>query len=813
MVEIKRETTDDQPTLVQDGAKYRLIYTKSKVYVNPTAYARDNIPGFVAIVKREAVTLTYLLAWIPESLLTEKGKEEWDKFLKTEERPDEDEDGVLIDLPTPRPESYAFSVPLSSVYSLIVQPPSLSSWYGSIGINLISGSTLPTLYFHDDESHSFTIPSKSASSSNASTSYPPPPSLAAQAATGRPITSWGGEDFLSRLRSYASLLRSNLQSTLYLIDPSKADIEVHSTQLFSDDAVDEILARSSYTNSHSPVPAHRRPRPLSAGGTTPNPYSQYSSVLHRSMPIPPSNPGASSQARTALLQSFANITRATRHAAQNILSHPLAKPIVPHLPDPVKSLVSVNGDLEWGSWVEKGGVGEFESARVYLARWARIVAEEGERARRREAQSIPANAAAPTAEESGELGIFELLHSTANLPTPKSTRDPTHPVGVEVLSEWFGPDGRPLITMERLRMEIFKRGVSDKDNARRELWPYLLGVYAWDVTQDERQRLWEAKMKRYHEIKDEWFGNAEVFERQDVVEERHRIDVDCRRTDRTQPLFASQTPSETTLDREKQQYQRYSTISPTPVEVGAQSPSNEHIDRLGSILLTYNFYEKDLGYVQGMSDLCAPLYVVAGSDEPTTFWCFVEVMNRMKQNFLRDQSGMKKQLSTLQQLLQVMDPELYRHFEKTEGLNLFFCFRWILIAFKREFTFEDVLRLWEVLWTDYYTNGMVLFVALAVLESHRDVILRYLVEFDEILKYCNELSMTIELDTTVAQAEVLFLSFQQLVADMDRRRVEQQTSAVDGLRRRKGSTALVPQVAYPELSEELRELLVKRRVS
>jgi hypothetical protein len=30
-----------------------------------------------------------------------------------------------------------------------------------------------------------------------------------------------------------------------------------------------------------------------------------------------------------------------------------------------------------------------------------------------------------------------------------------------------------------------------------------------------------------------------------------------------------------------------------------------------------------------MSDLCAPLYVVTGSDEPLTFWCFVEVMNRM----------------------------------------------------------------------------------------------------------------------------------------------------------------------------------------
>ncbi|KAI9446242.1 RabGAP/TBC [Lactarius indigo] len=762
MVEIKQETVGTPPPHGEDGAKYRLIYAKSKVY--------------------EAFTSTYLLAWIPETLLTEKGQEEWDKFLKTEERPiddDDDEgtvttDGVLIDLPTPRPESYAFSIPLTSIYSLIVQPPSLSSWYGSIGINLSSGSTLPTIFFHDDESNSFTLPSKSPSSPSASTSYPPPPSLAGQAATGRPITSWGGEDLLSRIRSYASLLRSSL-------------------------------------DRHTPTLTHLcqhtvGQRPLSSSNTPPNPYSQYSSVLHRSLPLSPSSPGASSQARAALLQSFANITRATKHAAQNILSHPLAKPIVPHLPDPVKSLVNVNGDLEWGSWVEKGGVGEFESARVYLARWARIVAEEGERARRREARAVPANASASTAEEDGELGVFELLHSTANLPTPKSSRDPKHPVGVEVFTEWFTPDGRPKISSERLRMEIFQRGISDKGQARKKLWPYLL---------DERRRLWQAKMKQYHEIKDEWFGKPEVFDRQDVIEERHRIDVDCRRTDRTQPLFANNQSSDIPLDPEKQEHQRYSTISPTPNEVGAQSPSNEHIDRLGSILLTYNFYEKNLGYVQGMSDLCAPLYVVAGSDEPLTFWCFVEVMNRMKQNFLRDQSGMKKQLSTLQQLLQFMDPELYRHFEKTDGLNLFFCFRWILISFKREFPFEDVLRLWEVLWTDYYTNGMVLFVALAVLESHRDVMLRYLVEFDEILKYCNELSMTIELDTTLAQAEVLFLSFQQLVADMDRRRIEQSagTSATDGLRHRKpgGEAGLTPQVAYPELSEELRELLVARR--
>jgi len=307
----------------------------------------------------------------------------------------------------------------------------------------------------------------------------------------------------------------------------------------------------------------------------------------------------------------------------------------------------------------------------------------------------------------------------------------------------------------------------------------------------------------------------EVFDRSDILEERHRIDVDCRRTDRNQPLFSS--PEPTSSAKVDERHKRFTTISPNMSDIGAQSPSNEHIDKLAGILLTYNFYEKELGYVQGMSDLCAPVYVVMGSDEELTFWCFVEIMNRMTQNFLRDQSGMKKQLLTLQQLISVMDPELYRHLEKTDGLNLFFCFRWVLIAFKREFPFDDVLRLWEVLWTDYYSNEFVLFVALAILESHRDMILRYLVEFDEILKYCNELSMTIELDSTLAQAEVLFLSFSQLVADIDRRRAENtpSSSRKDTLRHRSSATKgrIEPKVkmTLPVLSENLRDLLIAGR--
>jgi hypothetical protein len=55
MVEIKRMSDKDDdslPASADEESKYRLLYSKSKVYVNPTAYARDNIPGFVALVKR-----------------------------------------------------------------------------------------------------------------------------------------------------------------------------------------------------------------------------------------------------------------------------------------------------------------------------------------------------------------------------------------------------------------------------------------------------------------------------------------------------------------------------------------------------------------------------------------------------------------------------------------------------------------------------------------------------------------------------------------------------------------------------------------
>lgn len=231
----------------------------------------------------------------------------------------------------------------------------------------------------------------------------------------------------------------------------------------------------------------------------------------------------------------------------------------------------------------------------------------------------------------------------------------------------------------------------------------------------------------------------------------HSIEKDVHRTDRHIPLFAGED-----------------IPHPDPDSPFAEAGTNVHLEQMKDLLLTYNEHNRDLGYVQGMSDLLAPIYAVE-QDDAVAFWGFVAFMERMERNFLRDQSGMRLQLLTLDHLCQFLDPVLYAHLQRLDSTNFFFFFRMLLVWFKREFDWLAILRLWEGLWTDYYSANFHLFVAMAILEKHRDVILEHLKGFDEVLKYVNELSGTIDLQSTLVRAEALFRRFQRMVEAVDRK--------------------------------------------
>uniref|UniRef100_A0A3P8X326 TBC1 domain family, member 15 n=1 Tax=Cynoglossus semilaevis TaxID=244447 RepID=A0A3P8X326_CYNSE len=147
---------------------------------------------------------------------------------------------------------------------------------------------------------------------------------------------------------------------------------------------------------------------------------------------------------------------------------------------------------------------------------------------------------------------------------------------------------------------------------------------------------------------------------------------------------------------------------------------NPGLALLHDILMTYCMYDFDLGYVQGMSDLLSPILFVM-ENEVDAFWCFVSFMDQM--NFEEQMQGMKTQLVQLSSLLRLLDLTFWNYLESQDSGFLYFCFRWLLIRFKRELSFQDVLRLWEVMWTGLPCENFHLLICCSILDSEKHKIM------------------------------------------------------------------------------------------
>lgn len=137
-----------------------------------------------------------------------------------------------------------------------------------------------------------------------------------------------------------------------------------------------------------------------------------------------------------------------------------------------------------------------------------------------------------------------------------------------------------------------------------------------------------------------------------------------------------------------------------------------------------------------------------------SFWCFTERMKRgWYQNFKHDGSGIKVQLELLKDLNTRAAPDLAEMIDRIDP-NYHCLYRWILVQFKRELSFSDVARLWEVLWLDSEPEPH-LYVALGLLLRHRDQILKECTSFDRFLKYINLMSERMDVDLALHDANNL----------------------------------------------------------
>ncbi|CAN1242819.1 TBC1 domain family member 15 [Linum perenne] len=129
----------------------------------------------------------------------------------------------------------------------------------------------------------------------------------------------------------------------------------------------------------------------------------------------------------------------------------------------------------------------------------------------------------------------------------------------------------------------------------------------------------------------------------------------------------------------------------------------ENLSKLWDILAVYAWIDTDVGYCQGMSDLCSPMIILL-DDEADAFWCFERLMRRLRGNFRCTESsvGVESQLTNLAAITQVIDPKLHQHLDALGGGDYLFAFRMLMVLFRREFSFCDSLYLWEMMWALEY---------------------------------------------------------------------------------------------------------------
>ena len=125
---------------------------------------------------------------------------------------------------------------------------------------------------------------------------------------------------------------------------------------------------------------------------------------------------------------------------------------------------------------------------------------------------------------------------------------------------------------------------------------------------------------------------------------------------------------------------------------------------------------------------------------------------------------MDDNFASMRSLIQVFDQTLYNAIQQSGDFSHFyFCYRywdlnlcriltstltcsmhcrWFLLDFKREFTYSETYLVWETIWASVkvVSSHFYLFVALALVENYRDIIMDRNMDFTDIIKFFNEMA-------------------------------------------------------------------------
>ncbi|XP_038896206.1 TBC1 domain family member 15-like isoform X1 [Benincasa hispida] len=319
-----------------------------------------------------------------------------------------------------------------------------------------------------------------------------------------------------------------------------------------------------------------------------------------------------------------------------------------------------------------------------------------------------------------ELDAFYPIRSECQAEIPK-TRFKIKPGKTLSARRWdaaFSKDGH--LDIAKVLRRIHRGGIHP--SIKGAVWEFLLGCYDPNSTFEERNGIRRQRREQYDIWKDECqkmvpiIGSGKFVTTAIVTEDGRPVQEERSRN--LQEIDTVGTSSDSSLGAnnsalDKKVIEWKLTLHQIGLDVVRTDRALVYYEneanqaKLWDILAVYAWIDGEVGYMQGMNDICSPIIILL-ENEADAFWCFDHAMRRLRENFRCNTGtiGVQSQLSTLSQVIKIVDPKLHQHLEELDGGEYLFAFRMLMVLFRREFSFVDSLYLWEMMWAMEYNPNM-----------------------------------------------------------------------------------------------------------
>ncbi|XP_023004186.1 TBC1 domain family member 15-like isoform X1 [Cucurbita maxima] len=283
----------------------------------------------------------------------------------------------------------------------------------------------------------------------------------------------------------------------------------------------------------------------------------------------------------------------------------------------------------------------------------------------------------------------------------------------------FSKDGH--LDIAKVLRRIHRGGVHP--SIKGAVWEFLLGCYDPNSTFEERNGIRQQRREQYGVWKDEcqkmvpMIGSGKFVTTAIITADGQPVEektsTNLQEIDTVGTSDDSLGGNNSTLDKKVIEWKLtlhqigLDVVRTDRALVYYESEANQA--KLWDILSVYAWIDGEVGYMQGMNDICSPIIILL-ENEADAFWCFDHAMRRLRENFRCSTGtiGVQSQLSTLSQVIKIVDPKLHQHLEELDGGEYLFAFRMLMVLFRREFSFVDSLYLWEMMWAMEYNPNLFL---------------------------------------------------------------------------------------------------------